>query len=322
MGWSRKIGGGGDDDDNGTGENNGSGVLPLARYLHSLGITYSSNADNSNTQGHTPNHKAAWGGNLPLMQYYRDTHDVYDTVQDAAGNYAADIAKMRGNTDCHQWLLEHGSGARAESYRTLGLDLGADMDVVRTRYFELARAIHPDRVTRQSVIDDDKKEEAVDDFVKIKAAYEHLTKEGGVGNQKNPKFDEVKLLEYHRRMQDEGNLDKEQIDNDDLFMARLTAILSDYGDDGFPVALIARRWNQIWPDRPFPTKYIIERSVRCSINDGDGSGMMMMRKKVKLLKWLKWKREQCNCYSVSFCNRNGEVLAFNRATRHNDMISD
>ena len=50
----------------------GSGVLPLARYLHSLGIVYESTVDNSNTQGHTPNHKAAWGGNLPLIQYFRD----------------------------------------------------------------------------------------------------------------------------------------------------------------------------------------------------------------------------------------------------------
>jgi ankyrin repeat protein len=302
---------GGDDHDD-TDENDGSGVLPLARYLHSLGVVYSSTANNSNTQGHTPNHKAAWGGNLPLLQYFRDTHGVYDTVQDAAGNYAADIAKMRGNKDCHQWLLEHGSGARAASYRALGLNVGADLDAVRRRYFELARAIHPDKATQQCEIDDEKKEEIVDDFVKIKTAYEHLTKEGGVGQQKNPKFDELKLLEDHKRMQDESNAETNDIANDDIFMARLIAILSDYGEDGFPVSLIARRWNQIWPDRPFPNKYVIERRVRCSNHDGDGSGMMLISKKANLLKWLKWKRDQCNCKSVYFCNRNGVVLAFNR----------
>ncbi len=306
---SKRWSGDGNDD---TGMNDGSGVLPLARYLHSLGVVYSSTADNSNTQGHTPNHKAAWGGNLPLMQYFRDTHDVYDTVQDAAGNYAADIAKMRGNKDCHRWLLEHGSGARAESYRILGLEVGADLCVVRSRYVELARAMHPDKAPQQRDIDDEKKEETVNDFVTIKAAYEHLTKDGGVGQQKNPKFDELKLLEDHKRMQDESNPERNDFDSDDLFIARLIAILSDYGDDGFPVALIARRWNQIWPDRPFPNEYVIQRTVRCSKHDGDGSGTMVISKKVKLLKWLKWKRDQCKCSCLSFCDRNGEVLAFHR----------
>ena len=60
----------------------GTGVLPLARYLHSLGVTYESTPDNSNTQGHTPCHKAAWGGNLPLIRYFRDEHNVYDSLQD------------------------------------------------------------------------------------------------------------------------------------------------------------------------------------------------------------------------------------------------
>ena len=50
-------------------------------------------------------------------------------------------------------------------------------------------------------------------------------------------------------------------DNDDLFMARLIAVISDYNDNGFPVALIARRWNQIWPDRPFPSEYVILSDV-------------------------------------------------------------
>lgn len=38
-------------------QDDGSGVLPLARYLHSLGVGYESTSQNSNTQGHTPNHK-------------------------------------------------------------------------------------------------------------------------------------------------------------------------------------------------------------------------------------------------------------------------
>ncbi|KAL3799705.1 hypothetical protein ACHAW5_000392, partial [Stephanodiscus triporus] len=102
-----------DMDDNG---NDGSGVLPLARYLRSKGVSYDSSPPNRNAQGHTPAHKAAWGGNLALLRYYRDEFGVYDTVQDVAGNYCADIARMRGNDECRAWLLEEGNGRRAESY--------------------------------------------------------------------------------------------------------------------------------------------------------------------------------------------------------------
>ena len=270
----------------------GSGVLPLARYLYSLGISYESTPDNCNTQGHTPNHKAAWGGNLALIQYFRDEHGVYDTIQDEAGNYSADIAKMRGNMEVHQWLLEHGSGDRAESFKVLGLEVGADMETVKRRYWELAREHHPDKRQIPSdcnYISDNER------FVKIKAAYEHLTKEKGIGQQKNPKYDEVKLLENHR-----ASANACDDNNDDLFMARLLAVISDYGHDGFPVSLISRRWNQIWPDRPFPTEYIIEYQAKSRADDG-----VTVQKKVNLLKWLKYK---CKGSNVSFCNTERGVV--------------
>ena len=291
----------------------GSGVLPLAQYLHTLGITYESTPDNSNTQGHTCNHKAAWGGNLPLLKYFRNEHDVYDTIQDAAGNYCADIAKMRGNMECYQWLLEHGSGDRVESYKVLGLKVGVGMDVVRKRYMELAKTIHPDKVTQHNSIDDDdeKKEEVVDDFIKIKQAYEHLTKQNGMGTQKNPKYDELKLLECQKEMKDAaGSGCSDDDDDEDLFVARLIAVITDYGEKGFPVGLLSRRWNQIWPDRPFPTEYIIERSIKCHAVGGDGDDetgkKKMIQKKVRMVKWLKWR---CRGTNIQFHQTGGEVLA-------------
>lgn len=221
-------------------------------------------------------------------------------------------------------LLEHGNGDRAESYRVLGLDVGTDIEEVRRRYMELARINHPDKVNQQNVNQqnvDEKKEEATsDDFIKIKAAYEHLVKDGGVGTQKNPKYDELKLLEDHKRMNnDVGESGEEVAADDDMFMARLIAVLSDYGDDGFPVSLIARRWNQIWPDRPFPTEYVTERTVKCSKHDGDGTGVIVLRKKVKLLKWLKWKSTGSSVY---FRNIDGDVLAFDSARRKIKCESD
>lgn len=288
-----------------TDANDGVGVLPLARYLHSLGVTYESTPQNSNTQGHSPMHKAAWGGNLPLIQYFRDEHNVYDSLQDQAGNYCADIAKMRGNVEVHRWLLEHGSLDRQESYRILGLDDGASDEEVRKRYHELARRRHPDKLHRMV---DGNNEIVEDDFLRLKEAYEHLTKEGGVGKQQNPKYSDIKLLEAQNRFHGDGRSLSDDND-DDLFLARLAAVLSDYGEDGFPVSLIARRWNQIWPDRPFPTpdEYIIERKAKC----GYGEGVKVVKKKTKLLKFLRFK---CRGTTIYFRAVQGDVLAFDMST--------
>ncbi|KAL3785632.1 hypothetical protein ACHAWO_005976 [Cyclotella atomus] len=294
--WSGDL----DHEFNNSDEDDGSGVLPLARYLHSLGISYESTPENCNAQGHTPNHKAAWGGNLALIKYFRDEHGVYDTIQDEAGNYCADIARMRGNMEVHQWLLEHGSGDRAISYKTLGLEVGASMDAVKRRYWDLARAHHPDKKKHQTLADKDCNYVYEDnDFIKIKAAYEHLTKQHGIGQQKNPKYDDVKLLENKLASSGADSVD------DDLFIHKMLAIISDYGEDGFPVSLISRRWNQIWPDRPFPTLYIIEYQAKSQTNDG-----LTVQKKVNLLRFLKWR---CKGSSISFRDTERGVVLVNNA---------
>jgi ankyrin repeat protein len=362
---------GGDGDRVEDGDDDGSGVLPLARYLHRAGVSYDSSPPNCNTQGHTPAHKAAWGGNLALLRYYRDEFGVFDTVQDVAGNYCADIARMRGNVRCRGWLLEHANGRRAESLAILGLDAAGetapDLDDVRRRFVELARESHPDGRARRrrrggdrGDDDDDggdghddgddgvDKDSTADDFVRIRAAYEHLTNEGGMGAQSNPKYDEVKLLEDRRRIVNDvadngddgrgvgGDASSEVNgiavadgggggdDDDDLFMARLIAVISDYGDSGFPVALIARRWNQIWPDRPFPPEYVIERTVRCGGGGNDGASAnatTVIWKKVKLVKWLRWKRDRSKCTTVNFRNVDGVVLAFDRTRQGRGMAA-
>ena len=298
--------------ENGASCDDGTGVLPLARYLHSLGVTYESTPANSNTQGHTPMHKAAWGGNLPLIRYFRDEHGAYDSLQDQAGNYCADIAKMRGNAEVHRWLLDHGSLDRRESYRVLGLDEGASDEEVRKRYHELARRRHPDKQHRMATNDGggdggDEKIASDDerwDFLRIKEAYEHLTKEGGVGKQQNPKYSDVKLLEAQKNFDGDG-CDGNKSNDDDLFLARLAAVLSDYGEEGFPVSLIARRWNQIWPDRPFPTpdEYIIEWKAKCR----NAGGIKVVKKKTKLLKFLRWR---CRGTDIQFRAVDGDMLAF------------
>lgn len=314
----------------------GSGVLPLVRYLHQQGVSYTSSPNNQQNQGHTPLHKAAWGGNIALMEYFRDEHGVYDCFQDACGNYAADLAQMGGHTLAHEWLLIHGSISRRESCRVLQLLVTATDKEIQAQYKVLARRYHPDKLVSSSSSANKDDGGGDETFVKIKAAYEHLIHQGGIGNQKNPKYEALQMLaaasnSSSTKLKDP---DKPVVEADvyDLFQARVLAIVSDYGDKGFPVSAIAKRWNQIWPDRPFPTadQYIIERSVIVQSNEklaatqtdntstttassSSSSNLrttIMVQKRVKLLKFLKWK-----CGGVlSFRKRNGVELAFQKAS--------
>jgi hypothetical protein len=66
-------------------------LFPLAKWLaQQPGIDFSSRQ----RQGHTPLHKAGWGGHLALIQYLRNKHGLSDDAQDDAGNFAADLADM------------------------------------------------------------------------------------------------------------------------------------------------------------------------------------------------------------------------------------
>jgi 2-polyprenyl-6-methoxyphenol hydroxylase-like FAD-dependent oxidoreductase len=98
-------------------------------------------------QGHTPLHKAAWGGHIALCRWLRDECGAVDDVQDLGGNYAADEADMGGHVELAAWLRDECSGARARSCTILGLAPNTtDLAVIRGAYLELSRKLHPDRV--------------------------------------------------------------------------------------------------------------------------------------------------------------------------------
>ena len=347
----------------------GRGVLPLAHYLHQQGVSYTSIPDNQQNQGHTPLHKAAWGGNIALMEYFRDEHGVYDTVQDACGNYAADLAQMGGNTAAQEWLHGQGSRSRHESCHVLGLPVTANNEEIQARYKQLARRYHPDKQQQQQQQEEEEQgvqhngdnqrgddncppfEGVEDAFVRIKEAYEHLIHQRGVGSQKNPKYEALQLLTASKAATKQNNIatdsetetkdcnddvsvsDNENAtgDDQDLFHARILAIVSDYGVKGFPVSAISKRWNQLWPDQPFPEDYIIQVSVVIGNNTNNNNTTTtttnnnnrpevctddtvqnipttMIQKRVKLLKYLKWK-----CAGVlSFRKVAGVDLAFQK----------
>ena len=71
--------------------------------------------------------------------------------------------------------------------------------------------------------------------------------------------------------------------------------------------------HHIWPNRPFPCEYVIERTVQV-----DDSTTTVIRKKVRLLRWLRWKRDRSKCTTVYFRTVEGVVLAFNKTRQHQE----
>jgi hypothetical protein len=299
-------------------QNDGSGVLPLVTYLFEMGVSYESTPGNSNAQGHTPLHKAAYRGNGSLLKYFWSVHGVYDNVQDKCGNFAADLARMQGHHEVHQWLLCHCSTERLDSLRILGFSQTNGTattpnaathiytpEEIKRRYTELVRIHHPDKqqqkqLQTQSNLSDKVNVTSVDTFLEIQNAYDHLIQRKGMGSQKNPKHDELKLLTTTKETPRNNN------DNDDhlFFNARILAVISDYREKGFPISNISKRWNQIWPNRPFPSpdEYIIEIEA---VIDNDAT-TQIIKKRVKLLRFLKYK---CT-HGVKFKKTNGVMLAY------------
>lgn len=296
-------------------DNDGCGVLPLAAYLYSCGVPYHTTPSNCNSQGHAPHHKAAWGGNLPLLRYFRDVHGVYDDAPDNMGNYGADLARMKGHECVRRWLLEECSTDRRRSCEVLGLDVTATDVEIRKRYGELARVFHPDRIKydrgeHKTECCNDNEAGTGRDFVAIQEAYDHLINHGGFGQQRNEKHYALKLLTRAGEDRKGSSDEHDGRDDDDLFTARILAIISDYGQKGFPVSNIVKRWNQIWADTPFrtPDHYVVDVRAICSSSKEERT----YQKKVNLVKFLRWK---CRGSGVQFRKVGGVMAAFDRTAR-------
>ena len=190
----------------------GEALLPLAVWLKEKGCDMHA----AQRQGHRPLHKAAWGGQMALCKWLRDSCAAVDDSQDHGGNYAADVAEMGGHGKLAEWLRAECSGARARSLALLGLPAETtDPSIIRAAFMSLARSCHPDRLQRLEATGG--MVEAVEavsaeggccsaaraaaaagsaavDFETIRAAYEHLTIGGGRGNQSNPTHSLHKML--------------------------------------------------------------------------------------------------------------------------------
>eukprot|EP00934_Nitzschia_sp_Nitz4_P003086 Nitzschia sp. Nitz4//scaffold60_size111251//8023//9384//NITZ4_004135-RA/size111251-processed-gene-0.23-mRNA-1//-1//CDS//3329555528//3076//frame0 len=214
-------------------------LLPLAKWLaQQPGVSFHV----KQKTGHSPMHKAAWGGHLELIRYFHEEHGLWDDSPDEAGNYAADMADMARSSrhaKVAAFLREHCSVARAESCRILGISTMATVSEIRKAYLERAKAVHPDSQGENG-------SKGVE-FCALHDAYRHLIDEGGRGNQSNPAHSLKLMLELN------GAPEDGQIKADDYFKARLVAVLLEYGHKGLDLSNIKRKWEQVWPDAPFPT---------------------------------------------------------------------
>jgi ankyrin repeat protein len=232
-------------------------LIPMATWLDSQpGVTFRL----TQRQGHSPLHKAAWGGHLSLIQYLHQHQDLWDDSQDDAGNFAADLADM-ANTPRHaeiaKYLRNHCSRARAESCAILGVPVSATDCDIRKAYLKRARELHPDRngeiPSAESLATTSNSDH---EFDALNKAYRHLVDEGGKGSQSNPAHS-LKLMLQHVSATNKSNTsisENEPVDESpaSLFKARLIAVLLEYGDKGLDLSNVKKKWRQVWPDEAFP----------------------------------------------------------------------
>ena len=226
-------------------DDGGALLLPLARWLaEQPGVDFTLRQ----RQGHTPLHKAAWGGHLALIQCLRSKHNLWDEYQDDAGNYAADLADM-ANTPKHatiaQYLRDHCSRDRARSCEILQVPMTATDKDIRKAYMEKAKILHPDRRR------EDESASHHFEFDELHKAYLHLTEHGGRGKQSNPAHS-LHLMLQVSGVEEKNNDDNTHVPEASFFKARLIAVLLEYGDTGLDLSNIKKKWNQVWPDEPFP----------------------------------------------------------------------
>ena len=62
-------------------------------------------------------------------------------------------------------------------------------------------------------------------------------------------------------------------DDDNLFQARLLAVLLEYGDKGLDLSNIAKKWNQVWPDVPLDSYF------ETGEDEGEEGGMKKKKRK-------------------------------------------
>ena len=233
----------------------GDDLLPLARWLkNERGLDFHATQGG----GHRPLHKAAYGGHVALCRWLRDECGAVDDFQDRAGNYAADIADMAGHPDVGEWCRAECSGARARSCIALGLPVNTTCQAtIRAKFLELARRLHPDKQVAAPSVAGASSDES-DAFEAIRAAYHHLTQEGGRGAQTNPTHCLRKMLMATQQAATKGDGDVGTDGADAAkaaareFKAKLAAVCHEHGGAGVPLTLLRKKFAEVWRGEAVP----------------------------------------------------------------------
>ena len=103
-----------------------------------------------NNHGQTPLHKAAYAGNLTVVQYLVEQFGVVDDIRDNHGNTAADCAERSQNNEFAKWIRRYASMEVHDAIKVLGLQRekqsisSPSLQMIREAYLQLAKVHHPD----------------------------------------------------------------------------------------------------------------------------------------------------------------------------------
>ena len=103
-----------------------------------------------NNHGQTPLHKAAYAGNLTVVQYLVEQFGVVDDIRDNHGNTAADCAERSQNNELAKWIRRYASVEVHQAIDVLGLQREKQSISppsplrIREAYLQLAKVHHPD----------------------------------------------------------------------------------------------------------------------------------------------------------------------------------
>ena len=110
----------------------------------------------ANFYGQTPIHKAAYAGNIPILECLVNTYGLLDTVRDQQGNSAADCAERGQQYEAARWIRRHASPFLSQALDQLGLKWDVrtmnlpSVVEIRGQFKRLAKVFHPDRQQPQS----------------------------------------------------------------------------------------------------------------------------------------------------------------------------
>lgn len=113
--------------------------------------------------------------------------------------------------------------------------------------------------------------------------------------------------------QEEVGISSSDDDSDDLFKARLLAVLLEFGEKGMNLANIPKKWDQIWPTYPINSLFKDKKRK---------SGDLLKMIKARAGDVVRIKKVRCPQSSTEErkCNSRGDIFVIPRNVTRNDIL--